>query len=71
MNRRYLYCAKCDSEASADPGDYWNAPDDHVFKCCGENMWLVEKRGRFTGDGILLETVAVNALRALEKVKIT
>lgn len=40
-----LFCTgKCGSEYSADPGDYWNVEDDHVFKHCHRLMRLVRKR---------------------------
>jgi len=38
-----LYCDKCGEENSATYGDYFMAPDDHVFKHCGRNMRLVTK----------------------------
>lgn len=34
----------CQGEYSANPGDYWNHPADYVFRCCGRNMALVDKR---------------------------
>ena len=40
----FLYCQQCGSEASANAGDYWNLPDDHVFMCCGSPMRLVTKK---------------------------
>jgi hypothetical protein len=39
----FLHCRKCDSEASANPDDYWDLSDDEVFKCCDEEMNLVEE----------------------------
>jgi len=42
-NRSLLYCDVCETECSANKGDYWSAPEDHVFICCGEDMRLVEK----------------------------
>ena len=39
--RPFLYCPKCQSRYSANAGDYFMAPDSHVFKCCGRNNWLV------------------------------
>ena len=40
----FLYCPMCGNEYSASSGDYWNLPDDYVFKCeCGEEMKLAEK----------------------------
>ena len=38
-----LYCEFCESEFSANKGDYFMHPFDHVFMCCGENMHLVDK----------------------------
>jgi len=37
-----MYCSTCYSQSSADDGDYWYYPDDHVFKCgsCGSEMIL-------------------------------
>lgn len=43
--RPFLYCARCGAEYSATPGDYWNLPADHVFKCgeCRRLMRLVTR----------------------------
>jgi hypothetical protein len=40
----FLLCPKCHAQCSADAGDYWDRPKDHVFKCCGRNMRLVTAR---------------------------
>ncbi len=42
-NRSILHCTKCDGEYSANAGDYWDTPDNHVFKCCGRIMEIVTK----------------------------
>lgn len=44
-----LYCPRCGEEYSANKGDYFWLPDDHVFECCKVNglcglMELVTKR---------------------------
>lgn len=65
--RSYLYCNVCGAENSTDAGDYFLAPDNQVFKCHGENMWLVERRGRFEGDAIREHTVTVGMLRRRER----
>ena len=31
--RPELLCPSCADTWSAHPGDYWNLPDDHVFRC--------------------------------------
>lgn len=28
-----LYCEECGAQRSANPGDYWYLPHDHVFRC--------------------------------------
>lgn len=37
-----MYCRNCHTQSSADDGDYFNHPDDHVFDCdfCGTEMVL-------------------------------
>ena len=42
--RALLKCFVCGNEFSANRGDYFMAPHNHVFKCCGQNMALVTKR---------------------------
>jgi hypothetical protein len=42
--RPQLYCEECGAEFSANAGDYWNAPKDHVFTCCEQPMQLVFRR---------------------------
>ena len=44
-DRRILHCPSCNAEFSGNAGDYWYAPDDHVFTCrdCGIEMELVKK----------------------------
>jgi len=36
--RAFLKCLHCGAEYSANAGDYWDRPLNHVFKCCGRNM---------------------------------
>lgn len=45
-DRKILHCTLCGGEWSGNAGDYWNYPDDHVFKCshCDVELELVEKR---------------------------
>lgn len=31
--RQSLHCPRCGASFSADPGDYWSTPADHVFRC--------------------------------------
>ena len=38
-----MVCNVCGSECSANAGDYWNYPDNHVFTCCGKVMSIVTK----------------------------
>ena len=38
--RPFLYCRKCGSQFSANSGDYFNCPDNYIFKCCKRNMVL-------------------------------
>jgi len=42
-DKKILYCKICGGEFSGNAGDYWDYPDDYVFKCCGEEMELVDK----------------------------
>jgi hypothetical protein len=36
---------RCGAEYSADPANYWDLPDTHVFKCeCGTAVSLVRIR---------------------------
>jgi hypothetical protein len=37
-DRSFLLCRVCGAHNSANAGDYWNTPDDHIFKCCNANM---------------------------------
>lgn len=39
-----LYCAACGNEYSANAGDYFNHPFNHVFVCCDEPMKLCVRR---------------------------
>ena len=43
---RVLHCPCCMSDFSGNAGDYWDYPDDYLFKCgeCGEELELVERR---------------------------
>jgi len=45
--RPFFLCPKCGNEYSANRGDYFNVPDNHVFKCCGVNSRLVTARRVF------------------------
>ncbi len=42
---KILHCPQCGAEYSGNAGDYWNLPDDYIFKCeeCGIEMELVNK----------------------------
>lgn len=42
-----LFCHHCGAENSANPSDYWQLPDSHVFMCCDEPMALVFKRTHY------------------------
>lgn len=46
-SRPLLLCDECFTQASADAGDYWNLPADHVLTHCGRPMRLVRKQVRF------------------------
>lgn len=59
----YLFCQYCQSEYSAEPGDYWDLPDSYAFNCCDEPMLLVERRGRFASDKVMKECVTMGMLR--------
>ena len=37
----FLHCYVCGDQYSANPADYWDTPNGHVFKCCDEPMALV------------------------------
>lgn len=39
----HMYCVECNSKFSANPGDYFATPDDHVFKHCGEPVSLIRE----------------------------
>ena len=39
----FLSCSICGAEYFANSGDYWNLPDDYIFKCCKEPMRLAVK----------------------------
>lgn len=43
-DKTLMFCPICTSEYSANRGDYWNVPDDYVFKCCNVPMQLVTKQ---------------------------
>lgn len=36
--RAVLHCYQCGCDYSANRGDYFALPGDHVFTCCGEPM---------------------------------
>jgi hypothetical protein len=42
--RPFLYCQVCREVYSANKGDYWNTPADHVFTCCDQPMILATKK---------------------------
>ncbi len=42
--RAVLHCDVCDSECSANAGDYYAADPDYVIQCCGEPMKLGIKK---------------------------
>ena len=39
----FLFCKTCQSEVSANAGDYFMARPDSLFICCGLHMILVTK----------------------------
>ncbi len=39
-----LFCEVCGETYSANPGDYFALPKDHIFECHGEPMRLVMVR---------------------------
>lgn len=45
---RFLLCRICGGEYSAHKGDYWNHPQEYVFKCCDEPMSLMTKKQVYT-----------------------
>lgn len=52
----HLHCFKCGAQYSANRGDYFMHPKDHVFKCCRRNMTLVITR-------VVLEVVPIRSRR--------
>ena len=72
MTNYYLYCRECETEASADPADYWASEDGVGFECtCVDSlppqpMALVERHGRFHGDRLIASAVTVGLLRKIE-----
>lgn len=38
-----LHCECCGDDYSANKGDYFLYPADHVFTCCGEEMILATR----------------------------
>ena len=46
--RPFLKCFVCGNESSANAGDYFMAPPDHVFRCCDRNMKLVTSKVVYT-----------------------
>ncbi len=46
--RPFLKCFECGAEYSANKADYFDRPDNYVFKCCGKNMALVVKDEIYT-----------------------
>lgn len=39
-----MYCPNCFQEFSANSGDYWNVPENYVFKHCNLTMLLGYKK---------------------------
>lgn len=37
---RVMYCKVCGAQYSANRGDYWDTPEEYVFKCCDKPMHL-------------------------------
>lgn len=46
--RVFMFCYECGSTFSANKGDYWDYPDDHTFKCCGQACELVKEKRQVT-----------------------
>lgn len=49
--RAILRCSVCGSEASANRGDYFMLPGNHVFRCCDLPMAKVVKSTVFKHVG--------------------
>ena len=49
-----LHCPSCVESYSANPGDYWNVPDHHVFTCdlCRAPMVLARQRTIYVPWGL-------------------
>ena len=43
-DNKILHCTVCGAEYSGNAGDYWNVPENYVFKCCDTEMELVTKK---------------------------
>ena len=50
--RPILHCKVCGTNFSADVGDYWLVPKDHIFTCCGVPMILATKRTVYNEVGL-------------------
>ena len=37
----HMYCPFCNSKYSANPSDYFNTSEDHVFECCEGPVVLI------------------------------
>lgn len=42
-DNKVMFCPICQSEYSANAGDYWYVGDNYVFKCCDNQMILATK----------------------------
>ncbi len=47
-DKTIMFCSNCEGSNSANSGDYWDYPENHAFKCCGETMTLVTQETIFT-----------------------
>ena len=46
--RAILHCRECGGEFSANAGDYFQLPKDHVMRCCGKPLCRVFKVKSYT-----------------------
>ena len=47
-----MQCVICDEAFSADPGDYFQYPDDQTFECCQKPMVLGYRYTAFHEIGV-------------------